>query len=362
MDVTPVLSLPINKFRSEIDDFDDWIHMFEKTVDMCHNTADANRRQELYRNWLPLKLDDKARLTHSGITGANWAEIKTEFKKALIDPQDEYNWRARRMTIIWDGIESFQALATRVKRSVDKYDEECVKEREYFFRFRLALPPDYRRAIDIGCAKERRNIDEARSIAERIHLANAEAGDTAAAPASAAASHAPTPTFTGATMSEDRLRSLEVAVQEMSVRMEDLVSSRARRDVRGSRHDLSPDYRGHHSEGHSRDHDRRRHDDSRDSWHCHGDRRDNHAWDGDRKDRHYVRYRYDDRDQHNYEGRASGRGHNDYDSYHHSSYDSQHDHHNRDRFEGRDRYDDRDYEHDRRDHSYDGNGRNNYNR
>ena len=120
----PALTLPIDKFRSDIDDFDSWIQMFEKTIDMCHTVADDNARSELYKNWLPLKLDDKARLTHSGVSANTWDEIKSEFKKALVDPQDEYNWHARRMTIVWDGVESFQALATRVKRSVDKYDEE----------------------------------------------------------------------------------------------------------------------------------------------------------------------------------------------------------------------------------------------
>ena len=57
-------------------------------------------------------------------------------KDLLIDEVEIYKWRAMKSQILWDGKESFQALATRVKRTVDKYEKELTnasKEWAYFF-------------------------------------------------------------------------------------------------------------------------------------------------------------------------------------------------------------------------------------
>ena len=119
-----VTSIPVDKFRSGVDHFDTWIKYFEDAIDITHPGVEAATRETLYRKWLPLKLDDKARLTHAGVTGPSWAEFKTNFKEALKDPQEEYNWHARKVTIVWDGVESFQSLETRIKRAVDMYSTE----------------------------------------------------------------------------------------------------------------------------------------------------------------------------------------------------------------------------------------------
>ena len=381
----PALTLPVEKFRSDVDDFDSWISMFEKTVGMCHPTADDAAKTELYLNWLPLKLDDKAQLTYSGVSAQTWVEFKKEFKKALIDPQEEYNWHAHRLTIVWDGVESFQALATRVKRSVDKYDEEGSRQREYFFRFRLALPPDYKRAIDIGCAKENRTIEEARNIAERIRLANAEAGDTTTAPA------VTTPTrsvaFTGAAMADDRLKSLELAFQEMSVQVESLKSGAVggsdsnprgprddsrRRDLSSSRERYDSRYRDRRMDSRGRDDSRPRREDSRGSMDRRGGRRgDDRA--SDNRDGRFRAFaderRYEDRsrrdsyERRNYDRRNFGRWdygrQNSYDrrdSYRRPSYDrrdSRDSRYSRDRRESRGRYDSRDRDYGNRDRRFD---------
>ena len=55
---------------------------------------DLNRR-----NWLPLKVDDKAKLKLEGITATTWNELKTKFLEASIDPHEQFNWHARRCTI-----------------------------------------------------------------------------------------------------------------------------------------------------------------------------------------------------------------------------------------------------------------------
>ena len=352
-DTKTVTNLPIKDFRSDVDDPAEWIPLFETTVKMCLPTEDENVTKENCKNWFPLKLDDKAKRKYSAITSDNWTVIKAEFIKALVDPQEEYNWHARRNTIVWDGVESFQDLAARVRKSVDKYEEPAARVREYFFRFHLALPIDYRKAIDIGLAKDKRKIDEAQNIADRIRLANAEAAEESGATA------APARAVTFNSMSEDRIKQLEMQVQGLSVQQESMVERQDKQEKRFSRgrerdrdsSDDRHDSRDRRSESRGRDRDdRRRRDDSRDR---RGGRRDNgryRAYNGDRSrrdsfDRRDYGRRYDDR-------RDTGQDYNRsrYDSRDGGQYDSRERGYNRDR-----RYDsrDRDHRYDNRDRDYD---------
>ena len=205
-DTRSVTSLPIHNFRTDIDDPAVWLPMFEDTVEMCLHPADANARKTLLKKWFPLKVDDRARQKLLGITTQVWDEIKAAFIKSLVDPQEEYNWHARKQSITWDGVEPFHDLVTKIRRKVDKYEPEEARAREYFFRFRMALPKDYRKAIDIGCPRDKREIDEAQEIAERIRLANAEARDEEAG----AAAPARSVEFTAASMAHDRLKEVEM--------------------------------------------------------------------------------------------------------------------------------------------------------
>jgi len=147
-------TIPVDTFRTSHDDFDEWIKLFEQAVVLGTGVTEADRKIQLWKSWLPYKLDDEARIILRSITTQVYADIKTELQKLLIDPQEAYNWQTNRSTIQWDGKESFHALAVRVQRAVDKYDPESSKPKEYFFRFRQALPKKYRNAIDLGCAKD----------------------------------------------------------------------------------------------------------------------------------------------------------------------------------------------------------------
>ena len=200
-DTRSVTSLPIHNFRTDIDDPVVWLPLFEDTVEMCLHPADANAKNTLLKKWFPLKVDDRARQKLLGITTQVWDEIKAAFIKSLANPQEEYNWHARRQTITWDGVEPFHDLATRIRRAVDKYEPEAVRQNEYFFRFRMALPKDYKREIDIWCPRNNRTIAEAQDIAERVRLANAE---ERAETLGAAAPTQPT-SFIAAAMTGDRV-------------------------------------------------------------------------------------------------------------------------------------------------------------
>ena len=161
--------IPIEDFRPDYHDPEEWLTRFEKAVELATNCQDEARLKKLYLAWLPMKLDDGSRLLLSGAANKdNWVELKKEFKGLLITPQDKYNWRSGRKRITWDGRENFHALAARVKRTIDRY-EDRPREADYYHEFRLALPRNYQQAIDLGHTAE--SLAEAKRIALRCQAA-----------------------------------------------------------------------------------------------------------------------------------------------------------------------------------------------
>ena len=140
-----VSQIAVERFQSDTDDFDEWVGIFQTAVNLAHNPADEAAKHELYKQWLPIKLDRHGRtvFTECDIT-KTWPELKEQFKKLLVNPVDKYSWKANRQTLTWDGQESLHTLATKIKAKVDKFDPDGQKDKEYFIRFRLALPPAYR--------------------------------------------------------------------------------------------------------------------------------------------------------------------------------------------------------------------------
>ena len=114
--------LAVGDFRTDQDDFKDWVGRFEAAVELAYPSADAEARKGHCLKWLPLKLDATARSTYQNVTGVDWNDIKTELAKLLVNPEDRYNWLARKTTIMWDGKESLHNLATRIVQAVNKYD------------------------------------------------------------------------------------------------------------------------------------------------------------------------------------------------------------------------------------------------
>ena len=167
-------SLPIENYKSNVDDFDAWIEKFESAVALATNPATEARKEELCLKWLPLKLDDEALAVLEQVPAqASYHETITSLKSLLIDPVEQYKWRAMKTQIKWDGKESFQALATRVKRHVDKYEKHLSAEDRiwaYFFRFSIALPDDYQEHIDITIPETARTIENAKDLALRIQM------------------------------------------------------------------------------------------------------------------------------------------------------------------------------------------------
>ena len=208
-------SLAIDKYKQG-EDFDQWVSRFELAVGLAHlvNEPDkVEKKRRLCMDWLPLKIDDATYMIFSSITAATWEDLKLQMSRLLTDPQEKYDYFAGRNPIIWDGKESFHSLCNRIKMKVNKYFEQASRGREYFLRFRAALTPEYRKAIDIGCG-DNWDIEEALRIAIKVRLAETDL--------TATGDSSKTVAFAGAAMSDDRLKTVEMAFQGMTVKVDNL--------------------------------------------------------------------------------------------------------------------------------------------
>ena len=213
--------LPVEKFRSNHDIFREWIKTMEDGIVLTCNPQSKERKEELCLLWLPLMLDDSAKSVWQNVTKKKWEEIKVEMEELLVDPQERYNWKAGQVTVIWDEKESFHELATRVRRCVDLYEPDADKPTQYFYRFRLALPPEFRYAIDNKADDKAPTLEKAKAAAFRFQRAISEIGLTFTSqksasfgngmgkplvcPMNATNKDMDTASFAGATMKEERL-------------------------------------------------------------------------------------------------------------------------------------------------------------
>ena len=128
--------LSIENFSSERDDFESWVELFEHAIKLRYPSASDAEFKKWCTIWIELKLDNNSRTICKSVISKEWGPMKEEMGKLLVDPQEKYNWLARRGTIPWDGKESLHSLATRIRQKVDKFDPDNTnKEREYFIRF-----------------------------------------------------------------------------------------------------------------------------------------------------------------------------------------------------------------------------------
>ena len=92
-------SIGIDFYKSGVDDFDDWVELFEKAVDLATRAPTEAERHQLYKDWLSLRLDKAAGAiltqaearTHARAQALNpprtatWVELKEELKILLME-------------------------------------------------------------------------------------------------------------------------------------------------------------------------------------------------------------------------------------------------------------------------------------
>ena len=187
-------NIGIEHFKSGVDDFDEWVVLFESAVNLATMATTLAEKHASYWEWLPLRLDKPARAMHAQakdqvqaharaqnpVRDATWPELRTALESLLIDPLEGHKWHAKLMTIKWDGIESLHVFASRVISAVNKFDknmDETYKEREYFLRFRMGLPTQpYQDAIDLNVGFEGGTLEKAKLVALRVQLTQMNTG------------------------------------------------------------------------------------------------------------------------------------------------------------------------------------------
>ena len=172
-------NININTFNSRKDDFETWVNLFERAVNLSTNDRDENNLHYLYKEWLPLKLDDAAQAHLENASSDDWLALKGELADLLTDPLEKIKWEAKSSPIQWDGNETIQSLASRVTRNVNKFKKQMpqvVKDRSYFERFVMAFDKPIRKFIHQNCAIDNRTIANAKDIVTRYLLAEENDG------------------------------------------------------------------------------------------------------------------------------------------------------------------------------------------
>ena len=280
----------VKDFDSKKDDFEKWVSLFEKAVMLATNVRERNQASELYKLWLPLKLDEHARgLLDTIDANATWDNTKNELTNKLIDPQDKIRWQSKLITVKWDGSETIYALSNRIIRAVNKYERDmpqACKDREYFNRFLQAFKKPMRRFINACCPIDERTLESAIEAAQRYLLANADGEESE----DRAEESQKAVTFASGNLNPDRATSLETAMAGMTTAMEQMAVSvrkqtkmyeKTQSDVRDLSDRMSALER-------DRKNNRSR-DQSRDRYNNRSTSRD--------RDRNRSRDRYDDRDR-----------------------------------------------------------------
>ena len=214
-------SINCKDFCSDSDDFEQWVDKFERAVKLATNVRDDTQLYYLYKEWLPLKLDESAYAIWLLTTKTRWPELREELIGLLVDPQEKYKWQAKLTTIKWDGKESFHALASRVKRAVNKFDKEMsqdYKNREYYFRFRAAFKKPMRKCIDMGCAEGNRTIEAAKDIVLRYQITTADEDGHDRSETDDLRGVA----FASANLHPDRATGIETALAGIATKLEDM--------------------------------------------------------------------------------------------------------------------------------------------
>ena len=170
--------------------------------------------------WLPLKLDTAALQLYNSKKESTYPEIKKELSELFTDPHEAYRWKSDPKVYQWDGKESLNAVAAKVIRKVKKNERSLTgdaQEEACFFRFRMAMPAKFRKAIDLGTAKDKRKIGDALDIALRVQISERDEDPPTKQVGWVAAAATESPVMA------DRMKALELGFASLSTRIEEMV-------------------------------------------------------------------------------------------------------------------------------------------
>ena len=311
----PTHSVPVEKFELEGDiEFDDWISLFENACRAATHAQGEEKEKKVFLEWLPLKMDTAALQLYNSKKELTYPDIKKELSELFTDPHEAYRWKSDPKAYQWDGKESLNAVAAKVIRKVKKNERSLTgnaQDEACFFRFRMAMPAKFRKAIDLGTAKDRRKIGDALDIALRVQISERDEDPPTKHVGWVAAATSESPVMA------DRMKALELGFASLSTKIEGMVKRdddrekpRNRSDGLGWYRSPSDTRRGNDSNSHERTRDDRekrfikRRDDRREDRFS-SDSRSRDRQSGGRRDNRNMR---DSRDRQNSWGRNARDG------------------------------------------------------
>ena len=83
----PTSSIAVDKYRTGVDDFEEYGEILERGIKVATNVRDATELGLLCKDWLPLKLDAPAlAILRQADRNADWPTLKEELIALLVEP------------------------------------------------------------------------------------------------------------------------------------------------------------------------------------------------------------------------------------------------------------------------------------
>ena len=218
-------SIPVVEYKLEGDvNFEEWIEKFESACIAATHPTDKNKT---FLEWLPLKLDTNALRLYNSKTKDEYAEIKKELLELFADPHEAYRWKSDPKAYQWDGKETLNTVAANVIRKVNRNEKllkDDAQKEAYFFRFRMAMPQKYKKAIDMGTTRSNKNIVDALDIALRLQMSERDDDPPPKSVEVTLAAALEPPSM------QNRLKMLELEMRSLSTKIDGALEDKEKRE------------------------------------------------------------------------------------------------------------------------------------
>ena len=166
--------IPIEKFEygSVNADFAEWVDRFEVAVRTATNAVGQARLEELFLQWVSLKMNEAARpIFHNCPSrSTNWLKLKTELTEGFEDPDVKRKWARNPQAYMRPKGMNLQVYKAKVLALVRKYspwvvDQPIAYQMELYTRFLNGLDKACRDYVDEAIAYGKESIELAYNAA-----------------------------------------------------------------------------------------------------------------------------------------------------------------------------------------------------
>ena len=166
--------IPVEKFEygSVNADFAEWVNLFEVAVRTATNAVGQARQEELFLQWVSLKMNEAARpIFHNCPSrSTNWLQLKKELNEGFEDPDVKRRWARDPEAYMRPKGMSLQVYKAKVLSLVNKYSPWVINhpiayQMELYTRFLNGLDKTCRDYVDEAIAYGKESIDTAYNAA-----------------------------------------------------------------------------------------------------------------------------------------------------------------------------------------------------